>query len=208
MAIGPTSQKDQISLVLALIGILGAGAYFYFVYQPKSQQLGGIATHIETLDRSNQRAKNELAKGSVNDLREQARQYQKNLQLMRQLVPTSNEVPSLLEQVSTAARRAGLDIGTVTPEPVISGEAFDTYRYKLTINGGYHEISEFLANVGSLTRIIAPVNLKLGPSTQDQRGRKIKAGDAFLTCDFEIQTYVAKAGTASDRDAPKGEPKT
>lgn len=208
MAIGPTSQKDQISLVVGLVGLLVGGAYWYFAYQPRSVELGAVATHIETLDRSNQRAKNELAKGSVNDLREQARQYQKNLQLMRQLVPTSNEVPSLLEQVSTAARRAGLDIGTVTPEPVISGEAFDTYRYKLTINGGYHEISEFLANVGSLTRIIAPVNLKLGPSTQDQRGRKARVGDAFLTCDFEIQTYVAKAGTASDRDAPKGEPKT
>jgi type IV pilus assembly protein PilO len=208
MAIGPTSQRDQALLAGGIVVLLAAAAYAYFVYQPKSRELGDMATHIERLDASNQRAKNELAKGSVNDLRAQARQYQKNLQLMRQLVPTSNEVPSLLEQVSTAARRAGLDIGTVTPEPVISGEAFDTYRYKLTINGGYHAITEFLANVGSLTRIIAPVNLKLAPSTTDQRGRKLKAGDAFLTCDFEIQTYVAKAGTASDRDAPKSEPKT
>ena len=44
------------------------------------------------------------------------------VEVMRRLVPTGNEVPALLEQVSNAARRAGLDISSVEPQPVIAGE--------------------------------------------------------------------------------------
>jgi len=122
---------------------------------------------------------------------------------MRQLVPTSNEVPALLEQVSTAARRVDLDINTVTPEPVLQGEQFDTYRYKLTVIGGYHELAEFLTNVGSLTRIVAPVNIELHPSSGNELATsRAKTGQAMLTSKFEIQTYVAKQGGTED-DMPR-----
>ena len=122
---------------------------------------------------------------------------------MRQLVPTSNEVPALLEQVSTAARRVDLDINTVTPEPVIEGEQFDTYRYKLTVIGGYHALAEFLTNVGSLTRIVAPVNLELEPSSGQgaATARAASVDRPMLTSKFEIQTYVAKQSRRGRRRA-------
>jgi type IV pilus assembly protein PilO len=118
-------------------------------------------------------------------------------------VPTSNEVPTLLEQVSTAARRAGLDLSGVEPVPVIEGEQFDTYKYKVTVTGAYHPLAAFLTNVGSLTRIIAPVNLGLGtsnnqPSYASGTARAFDA-EARLECKFEIQTYVV-------RTAPKPAP--
>jgi type IV pilus assembly protein PilO len=186
-------------LVVVLASLVMVVAYWQFVYAPKTAELAQVRSHVESLQSSNQRAKAELAKGSVNDLRQQALRYQQNLQLMRQLVPTSNEVPALLEQVSTAARRVDLDINTVTPEPVIEGDQFDTYRYKLTVVGGFHPLAEFLTNVGSLTRIVAPVNLDLEPSTGTElSGTRAKHGQSMLTSKFEIQTYVAKQTNADD----------
>jgi len=125
---------------------------------------------------------------------------------MRQLVPTSNEVPALLEQVSTAARRVGLDLATVKPQPVIEGDQFDTHRFQIAVIGDYHALGEFLTNVGSLTRIVAPVNLALGPlgggAALDQRKKAQKNNSSVLDSRFEIQTYVAK--TAPPRPAPAG----
>jgi type IV pilus assembly protein PilO len=199
MALAPQTQRDKLMVVVILIAIVMVVAYWEFVYAPKTNELALQRTHVESLEKSNQRAKAELAKGSVNDLRQQALRYQQNLQLMRQLVPTGNEVPALLEQVSTAARRVDLDINTVTPEPVIEGGDFDTYRYKLTVIGGYHPLAEFLTNVGSLTRIVAPVNLDLEPaSAQEASSVRGKRGQAVLTSKFEIQTYVAKQSGADD----------
>jgi type IV pilus assembly protein PilO len=199
----PTSQRDKLMLVVMLASLVMIVAFWQFVYAPKVAELTQVRAHVESLQGSNQRAKAELAKGSVNDLRQQALRYQQNLQLMRQLVPTSNEVPALLEQVSTAARRVDLDINTVTPEPVIEGDQFDTYRYKLTVIGGFHPLAEFLTNVGSLTRIVAPVNLDLEPASgQDASAQRAKHGQAVLTSKFEIQTYVARQ-TGSEDDAPR-----
>jgi type IV pilus assembly protein PilO len=199
----PKSQRDKLMLVVVLASLVMVVAFWQFVYAPKTAELAQVRTHVESLQGSNQRAKAELAKGSVNDLRQQALRYQQNLQLMRQLVPTSNEVPALLEQVSTAARRVDLDINTVTPEPVIEGDQFDTYRYKLTVIGGFHPLAEFLTNVGSLTRIVAPVNLDLEPASgQDATGSRSKHGQSVLTSKFEIQTYVARQAPAED-DMPR-----
>jgi len=202
MALVPQTQRDKLMLVVMLISLVLVVAFWEFVYTPKTNELAQLQKHVESLQTSNQRAKAELAKGSVNDLRQQALRYQQNLQLMRQLVPTGNEVPALLEQISTAARRVDLDINTVTPEPVIEGDQFDTYRYKLTVIGGYHPLAEFLTNVGSLTRIVAPVNLDLEPaSNQEAATTRAKHGQAVLTSKFEIQTYVAKQ-SSTDEEAP------
>ena len=113
------------------------------------------------------------------------------LVLFRQLVPVANEVPTLLDQISTAARQTGLELGGVNPQGVIPGEIFDTYRYQVGVTGSYHRIAQFLNNVGSLTRIVAPMNLVLNPSGIG--GPRVRANEQLLNATFEIQTYVAKA---------------
>ena len=206
MALLPKNQRDQVMVLLIIVAVALIGLYYAYVYSPKSDVLTGLQAHVDSLDASNQRAKAELAKGNVEELRAEAARLQASLEVMRQLVPTSNEVPALLEQVSTAARRVGLDLATVKPQPVIEGEVFDTYRYQLAVIGDYHALGEFLTNVGSLTRIVAPVNLALAPLTNgaalDQRKKAQKNNNSVLDSRFEIQTYVAK--TAPPRPAPAG----
>jgi type IV pilus assembly protein PilO len=171
MPLLPGNQKDQLKLFAGLVAVSLAAYYYLYPYTMRAEELTGIDTHVTQLDSINQRAKAELAKGSVDELRAQAAQYRANLEQMRRLVPTGNEVPALLEQISTAARRVGLEVGNVTPEPMIAGEQFDTYRYKLTVVGGYHALAEFLTNVGSLPRIVAPVTFSLVPGDHERSGQ-------------------------------------
>ena len=133
------------------------------------------------------------APGSIQKLRAQAAEYEQSLKVMRQLVPRSNEVPALLEDISTAARRVGLDLATVEPMPVLPGEQFDTYRYKLAVIGGYHPVGQFLSNVGSLNRIIAPVTMaiKLHPIADKTKAR-VKKNETLIDTEFQVQTYVAR----------------
>ena len=60
-------------------------------------------------------------------------------------------------------------------------------------------MAEFLTNVGSLTRIIAPVNLALAPASNpnSNAARHRSAGASALDTRFEIQTYVAKTATSA-----------
>jgi type IV pilus assembly protein PilO len=165
MAILPTKQRDQVMVLITLLALGLIGLFWYFVYDPTSTDLDKLAVHVDSLDQMNQKAKAEMAKGTVEQIREQARESRENLDLMRTLVPAANEVPSLIDQVSTAARRAHMDVGALEPEPVIEGELFDTYRYRMRMNGSYHDVASMLTNVASLNRIVTSLNLNIVPST-------------------------------------------
>jgi len=210
MAIGANlTKRDQMLLVVSVLTFAAAAAYGYFLYMPKSEELAAVQEHVELLDKKNSQARADIANGSLQKLRIEAEQYAAELVLLRQIVPTTNEVPALLENVSTAARRVGLDLSSVEPMPVLIGEQFDTYRYKLSVTGGYHAIASFLTNVGSLNRIIAPVALTLEPlSPQDQKKIRIqKKDESLLDSDFQIQTYIAHAPPDPAEATPEEEKK-
>ncbi len=197
MASLPTNQSDQVKLVISVAAIALAVLYWMYPYASKNEQLALDETRLTALEDANQKAARQFTSGSIEALRSQAAQNRSALTVMRRLVPTGNEVPALLEEVSTAARRAGLDVGGVTPEAVIPGQRFDTYRYTVTIIGGYHQFGEFLANVGSLPRIVAPVNFVIGAGSSNAPRSPVRTAEkGSLAATITLQTYVEKTAPA------------
>jgi type IV pilus assembly protein PilO len=200
MALLPASKRDQLFLIIC-IAAAGLGYVYYdYMWTPKNEELNTTQARVDTLLVSNQRAKSELAQGKTAELRAEADRYALDLEVMRRLVPTGNEVPALLEQVSTAARRVGLDISDVQPQPQLSGDQYDAYKYRMSVRGNYHQIGDLLTNVGSLQRIVAPINLTLAPAPADPRQKRGRTQP--VEARFEIQTYVAR--TVAVPTAPKG----
>jgi type IV pilus assembly protein PilO len=192
MAILPQNPRDQKLVVVAILAIGLAVVYQQYVWTPKNTQLTTLEARVDTLDSLNKATKIEVAKGTASKMKAEADAYSRQLGVLRGLVPTENEVPALLESVSSAARRAGIELANVAPDGVTNGDQFDTYRYKLGVTGPYHKVAEFLANVGSLPRIVAPINLSLTPATRIG-DIKPKKDEQFLDANFQIQTYVAHA---------------
>ena len=196
------TKKEQ-SLLAVIVFAIGLAVLFYmYVFTPKSETITEQRSHVEALVAANGKAASELKAGNLRQLKEDATRYAENLAVMRQLVPTVNEVPGLLEQVSNAARRVGLDIASVQPQPVASnGENYDAHRYSLVVKGGYNDMASFLTNVGSLPRIVTPTVLKMKladgyaaavPPTGNRR--RMPASEASIQTEFDIETYVARGG--------------
>ena len=194
----PTNQRDQIMLAVGVAGILGAVAFWNWVYVPKNEALGITREHIEKLDGSNQRAKAIMARGSVEQLQAESKRLEANLGLMRTLIPSGTEVPALLDQILGAARRTGLEFSNFAPAATVQGESFDTYRFRMSMQGSYHQIGELLAAIGSLRRVIVPVNVSLAASTT-RAARANRPDERILTANFDIQTYVVRTTPAEDR---------
>ncbi|HVB30566.1 MAG TPA: type 4a pilus biogenesis protein PilO [Gemmatimonadaceae bacterium] len=195
MALLPTGRNDQIKLMVVILFLAIAGLYYQYVWTPKALVLQLASEHVDSLQAMNKKAKDDVARGSIDKLRAQANEYAGEVEIMRQLVPTGNEVPALLEAVSTAARQVGLDISSVSPDGVTQGDQFDTYKYKLGVTGPYHKIAEFLTNVGELRRIVAPINVSLTPSSANDRNKNPMVH--LLDATFDIQTYVAHTSPAA-----------
>jgi type IV pilus assembly protein PilO len=100
-----------------------------------------------------------VAQGTVSAMERRLAQYQASLALMRQLVPSSSEVPNLLDDIASRAKMRGATFAGFTPQAVQSGSPFDTQRYRLTAAGQYDQVAEFLTDIASLPRIVVPYDV-------------------------------------------------
>jgi type IV pilus assembly protein PilO len=190
----PMTKREQNLVALALVVVVAVAAYWYLLWTPKNDELVLLEARVAKLDSTNAKAKKEARAGKLDDLKREVERANQSLSLMRQLVPTGNEVPALLDQVSVAARSAGLEMAGVKPEAVIPGDQFDTYRYSVSMLGSYHQTVRFFSDVGSLTRIMAPVGISIVPrQEQSNNRRRLGADQQLLDVDFELQTFVAKS---------------
>lgn len=194
----PTNQRDQAMLGVGVLGFLGIFVYWYFMYSPKSETIATQEARMEKLDATNNRAKALLARGTVEQMQAESKVLQDNLNLIRTLIPASNEVAALLDQILGAARRVGLEQDSFVPGNTAEGEVFDTYRYRLSFNGTYHQIGELLTAIGSLRRVIVPVNLSLTPAPAGSSSLRVAPGQQILNANFDIQTYVLRASAGAN----------
>src|SRR6266511_4324245 len=195
MALGlPTDQRGQIMALLVLVAL--AGGYFFWtkVHQPQTGQITAANQESDSLERIVAAAKADLESGSIEDLRRRVEEYQGSLELMRRLVPDRNEVPALIDDMSTKAKVRGITLGKIQPLAPEPGQPFDTYRYRLEVYGHYDQIGEYLADIASLPRIVVPQELTLtGASPAAQKLLADTAG-ALLLAEFSIRTFVKSAG--------------
>lgn len=141
-------------------------------------------------------AKAELARGSVEDLRRRLEGYRTSLDLLRRLVPEQNEVPNLLDAITTRAKIRGVEVAAFSPGAVTPGpEPFTTQRWELRVFGHYDQIGEFLADVASLPRIVVPVDLKLSTAPAATAATYGDSTGAMLMAGFSVLTYVKSPQT-------------
>jgi type IV pilus assembly protein PilO len=202
-----SSQKAAPLLVAMIAGLVGYIAYTGSVIdavglqgmQARKDQITAMRDTIQRLDAATDSAKKELAKGTVEDLRKRLDTYRGSLALLRRLVPERNEVPNLLDDISTRSKIRGVTLSQVVPLPVEPGPApFDTYKYNMSVIGHYDAIGQFLADVSSLQRIIVPYDLSVTAAQQNAAKALNDTSGSLLEAKFQVRTYVKSASAEGE----------
>ncbi len=194
MALGlPTDQRGQILALLILVAL--TGGYFFWTkkHTPDVAQINAANQESDSLERIVAAAKADLASGSIEDLRRRVEEYQGSLELMRRLVPERNEVPTLIDDISTKAKVRGVNLGKIQPLAPEPGQPFDTYRYRLEVYGHYDQIGEYLADIASLPRIVVPQEVTLTMASPQAQKLLADTAGALLLAEFTIRTFVKAA---------------
>jgi type IV pilus assembly protein PilO len=194
-----SNEKAAPLLALGLAAIVGYIAYTGAVIEmvgvngmaTRTAYVAAIRDTIATLEAATDSAKKELARGTVADVRKRLESYRGSLSLLRRLVPERNEVPNLLDDISTRSKIRGVTLSQVIPQAVESGPApFDTYKYNMSVIGKYDQIGQFLADVASLQRIIVPYDLTVTAANSNAAKALGDSTGALLEAKFQIRTYV------------------
>jgi type IV pilus assembly protein PilO len=202
-----TSQKAAPLLVVLLAGLVGYIAYTGAVIEnlgvsglsARKEQIVAIQDSIARLQAATDSAKKELARGTVEDLRKRLETYRGSLALLRRLVPDRNEVPNLLDDISSRGKIRGVTLSQVVPLPVEPGPApFDTYKYNMSVIGHYDQIGAFLADVASLQRIIVPYDVTV-TATNNQSAKALgDTSGSLLEAKFQVRTFVKSSSSEGE----------
>ncbi len=193
-----------------LLGLLAvAASYFFWAYwySPRRTEVEDMTARLERLDSNNNRARIIATRGG-SELQERLSQYERHVARLERLIPQSEEVPALLNEITAEARRVGLnrgDVASLKPDEDETGAFYTRQSYEIQVVGEYHAIGRFLTAIASLPRIITPVDFGLAPFQGDRTvlDRDIETP---LTAHFWIQTYVLPAAAeAASPESAEGE---
>lgn len=191
MALLPSDPNQQRKLLIGLIPLLLAFAYWYFVHPDMSAEVQAKQTRLERLETQNSRARVE-ARDAGPELEARVARYQEQIDRLEQLIPRTDEVPQLLNDMSLRAQEASVDLVRLAPVASDPGEHYRRESFEVRVAGAYHDVGRFLAAIGSLPRIVTPVDLNLGEPRRRDRNEDglTRDGAKKVEATFRIRTYV------------------
>lgn len=177
----PDDPVQQRRLLIGIVPLLLLFGYWYFLHPGYVEEADSLQTRLERLEASNAQAR-ALAPQSRR-LEERLTDLERHIGRLEALVPRSEEVSRLLATISERADQIGVEVARFTPGQTDRGTHYNRRTFEMTVLGGYHDIGRFLAEIGSLDRIITPIGLSVIPND-------IRSDEQVLEASFLIETYV------------------
>lgn len=137
--------------------ILGLGyVYYSYLWKPVHEERVVLEERRDELERYNDQARALTQPRRLNELRRQEAEYQVALAAYTAMLPSGPEVADLLGDIAAAAVQNDVAIVNFAPlEPVV-GQDLTEVPFDLQVQGPYHDIGRFLADIANLVRLVRP----------------------------------------------------
>lgn len=179
----PIQRNWMVGGIVLLLLIIPYNMYLLSPRQAENVELQG---RVESLETVNRRASVLAAQGG-GDLQERLALYEAHVAQLEELIPGREEVPALIDDISTRARMMDVDLRDLQPQPREPGEHYDRTSYNMAAVGEYHNVARFLTEIASLSRIVTPTQVEVAPFGQPQQYRELESPVQAV---FRIETYV------------------
>ena len=203
MAMSEKDKKQLMGLLIAL-PLIAIVAYWYFVRTPKAQEAAELRVTVDSLSRAVDSARRELASGTVEEIRQRVADFESGLTLMRELVPTDNEVAQLINDISDRAKLRNVHVSDLSPMGYEDAGQYRVARYRFSVLGHYDDVGAFLSDIASLRRIMVPHGLALAPSSSASANVMGDTSGALLQASFQLRAFVKQPPVGGDEGGAGG----
>ncbi|WP_088331351.1 type 4a pilus biogenesis protein PilO [Lacimicrobium sp. SS2-24] len=149
VAIWPFEVKFVVGLVIAILtGVLG----FYLLVNDKLPALE-TAEAKEVELKNSYEVKYRVAI-NLQAYEEQLAKIQQDFSSMLRSLPTSNETPGLLDDITFVGTSAGLNFKLLNWQKEVPKEFYTELPIQMEVRGDYHDFGKFLSDVAGLPRIV------------------------------------------------------
>lgn len=146
----PNQVKTFFAILLALC-VFAAG---YFLVIADAVDLYSAEQNKEVLLRDDFKNKYQLA-ANLKLYREQLAIMEVQFAELLKMLPSENEMPGLLDDLTFVATDAGLRIKSLNWEPEIQRDFYIEFPIKMSVTGDYHQLGNMVSGVAKLPRIVS-----------------------------------------------------
>jgi type IV pilus assembly protein PilO len=161
----PLDKKNKIFIGAAAF-IVPSLLFYFLCFNPQADK-------ISTLQQQGNTISEELKKvrKAVSDLPKYKKDFeevQKEFDATAVLLPKSQEIPSLLRNISDLGKNAGLDFIKFVPGAEIPKDFYAEIPIDISMIGPYHNLGFFLDKVSKLDRIVTVNNINVDKPTKEE----------------------------------------
>lgn len=187
--IGKLTKVQRLLICVGTVLVMGGG-YYYFIFSPKWEKLNSSREELQRQE--SQLASFKAKARALPKFEKQMAEVQEEFNIAMNALPDNKELPALLDSISDAGMRAGLELRLFQPEGVVNKEFYKEIPISMDVSGSYHQITDFFFQVANLNRIVNVQNVSI------QRDGKAK-GKVQMKC--SAVTYMF---TEPEADQGKG----
>lgn len=168
-------KRNRIIFILIIVVIVIF--YYRMVWVPVSKDLKEKREEYQKV--STELRKTEAVAAKLEQVQHRYNLLVKRWEEAKVMLPKEKEIPSLLEEITTAGMKSGIKFDLFEPQTILPRGMYSEVPIKLGVTGNFHEVASFLSAIGNLPRIVNVSDLKL------KEGKKKE-----LEVDFKAITYI------------------
>lgn len=145
----PLATKYYIASLLAAI-VIGIG--YWVVIKPEFEQYNTLSAHEKILKTDFELKQKQAVNFSA---------YKHQLAIMNERVenalkqlPAQNEIPALLNDISTIGLKNGLTLELLVLLPEVNRDFYVELPIQMVVQGNYHQLAMFISRIAEMTRLV------------------------------------------------------
>lgn len=187
----PALLKGALGVVLGggLLGVFFFTHFTPFNYPVRRDEIQGLKASFEK--KSTELAR---ARASVADLPRFEAEYEQlhqRWEMAAELLPADKQVPALLRKITLAGQQTGVSFVLFRPSAPRNDTYYTEMPVEITVNGNYHQVGAFLAELSNMRRIVTVANVRVTSNTKDGEGTSAASLQASA---YSLNTAPAPSG--------------
>ena len=151
-------------IAIIFVIVLGLGIY-WFIVKDKAPQLSRVQQEEQQLRLTFENKQRKAA--NYDAYKAQLAQMEQSFGTMLRQLPGETEIPSLIVDISQAGLAAGLQEKLFVPQPEIPKDFYAEKPIKIRLEGGFHELGNFVSGIAALPRIVTLHNINITNASAD-----------------------------------------
>lgn len=187
--LAPKAVQMLFAIILAAL-IVVAGYFAQFQTQLEDIQ----AAEEKETELKGQYEQKAIQAASLESLQTELKMIEESIEYLVKQLPTSAEIPNLIQELHEKAAKNGLSLSSVLPQKSQVDGNIERLPHQISVTGTYEQLSSFMRDVGQMSRIVTLSGVSIAPNAKNKNKLTLTAlANTYKAVDVKKSASAASA---------------